>query len=78
MKGAEYVNQECLLTLWKAIETALLVEIQAFSGNIVSFFAARHSSWNLLGRVCFHLAENKNSQETPFAFLATYRTSDQR
>ena len=72
MKGAEYVNEECLLTLWRAIETALLDEIQAFSGNIVSFFAARHSSWNLLGRVCFHLAENKNSQETPFAFLATY------
>ena len=24
------------------------------------------------GRVCFHLAENKKSQEYPFAFLATY------
>ena len=25
-----------------------------------------------MGQVCFHLAENKNDQERPFAFLATY------
>ena len=27
-----------------------------------------------MGRVCFHLAENKNNAEMPFAFLATYTT----
>ncbi|HUG90615.1 MAG TPA: DEAD/DEAH box helicase, partial [Planctomycetaceae bacterium] len=28
--------------------------------------------WHLLGRVTFHLAENKRNAERPFAFLATY------
>jgi hypothetical protein len=30
--------------------------------------------WNQVGRVCFHLAENKNNEKKPFAFLATYTT----
>ena len=28
--------------------------------------------WHQVGRVCFHLAENKRDSEHPFAFLATY------
>jgi non-specific serine/threonine protein kinase len=72
MKGAEYVDRECLLSLWRQLEETLRVEIQEFEKDIASFFASRHSGWSLLGRVCFHLAENKNSQERPFAFLATY------
>ncbi|MFI5304624.1 MAG: DEAD/DEAH box helicase [Nitrospiria bacterium] len=72
IKGAEYVNQECLFTLWKDLEAALRVEIQEFGKDLSSFFASRHSGWSLLGRVCFHLAENKKSEGRPFAFLATY------
>ncbi|MDR1612469.1 MAG: DEAD/DEAH box helicase, partial [Planctomycetota bacterium] len=29
-------------------------------------------AWRLVGRVCFHLAENKKNPDYPFAFLATY------
>lgn len=72
MKGAEYLDAGSLRSLWREMEIALGLEISEFGGNIPSFFSARHSSWTLLGRVCFHLAENKNSGETPFAFLATY------
>ncbi|MBF0292710.1 MAG: DEAD/DEAH box helicase [Nitrospinae bacterium] len=72
MKGAEYVNEECLSSLWLEMEEALRTEIIEYGKDIPSFFSARHSGWSLLGRVCFHLAENKNSKETPFAFLATY------
>lgn len=72
MRGAEYIDRDCLLQLWREMEEALRTEIIEFKKDIPSFFAARHSNWSLLGRVCFHLAENKNSEETPFAFLATY------
>ncbi len=71
-KGAEYVDRECFLLLWKEIETALIDQIISFGKDVSTFFSSRHSNWSLLGRVCFHLAENKKSQETPFAFLATY------
>lgn len=72
MKGAEYVDKDCLQKLWNEMEAALREEIISSGKNVENFFALRHSSVNLLGRVCFHLAENKNSQEFPFAFLATY------
>ncbi|MFA5362236.1 MAG: DEAD/DEAH box helicase [Candidatus Omnitrophota bacterium] len=72
MKGAEYVDQECLQGLWREIETALSGEISVSGKSAAEFFAARHSNWHLLGRVCFHLAENKHSEDRPFAFLATY------
>lgn len=72
MKGAEYCDKECFQGLWRDVEVALHAEISASGKNIVDFFASRHSSWSLLGRVCFHLAENKKSGDAPFAFLATY------
>ncbi|MFH1158866.1 MAG: SNF2-related protein, partial [Pseudomonadota bacterium] len=79
MKGAEYVNAECLRGLWRAVEIALREEILLHGKGIPAYFAARHSGWSLLGRVCFHLAENKRDPDTPFAFLATYahRVSDE-
>ncbi|MBF0216328.1 MAG: DEAD/DEAH box helicase [Candidatus Omnitrophica bacterium] len=78
MKGAEYVDEECLLDLWDEIGTALRAEITDFGKGPAEFMAARHSDWHLVGRVCFHLAENKDSPERPFAFLATYVQSGSR
>ncbi|MEK7790246.1 MAG: DEAD/DEAH box helicase [Deltaproteobacteria bacterium] len=72
MKGAEYVNVESLTLLWRMIEASLHADILNSGKSVAEYFENRHSSLNLLGRVCFHLAENKNSPETPFAFLATY------
>ncbi len=72
MKGAEYVNEDSLTFLWSEIGSTLQFEILNSNKGVVDYFESRHSSVNLLGRVCFHLAENKNSLETPFAFLATY------
>ena len=72
LKGAEYVNGDFLSKLWHEIGEALSVEIQEFGKGIEEFFSARSFKQNLVGRVCFHLAENQNSPDTPFAFLATY------
>lgn len=72
VRGSEYINGDLLRSLWLQIEESLAIEIKESGKSISDYFAARHSNWNLLGRVCFHLAENKNSEQTPFAFLATY------
>lgn len=72
MRGAEYLSEECLLHLWQEIESALVNQIDAYGKGVDLYFNAHHSQHSLLGRVCFHLAENKQSQDIPFAFLATY------
>lgn len=72
MLGAEYLNLEILSNLWQELITILNLELQHYNGNLQNYLSAHNSSWNLVGRVCFHLAENKNNSELPFAFLATY------
>ena len=39
---------------------------------MAGFLQERAPHWHQVGRVCFHLAENKRDEEYPFAFLATY------
>lgn len=72
MKGAEYVNEDALRSLWRDIATALHSSLITSGQGIIKYFARKHPGLSLLGKVCFHLAENKSSRDLPFAFLATY------
>lgn len=72
MLGAEYVNVETLLRWWEALEAAVRDELRNFPGSVQEYLAGKNPLWNFVGRVCFHLVENKRNPELPFAFLATY------
>ncbi len=70
MPGAEYASGDALLALVKHTERALRA---ATHGTTLEAFLARTAPHlSVVGRVCFHLAENKRDPEHPFAFLATY------
>jgi len=79
MPGAEYLRVETLRTLWQELDALAFAEIRATEGGAPAWLRAQNPLWNLVGRVTFHLAENKRSPEKPFAFLATYthRISEQ-
>jgi non-specific serine/threonine protein kinase len=74
MEGAEYLDKACLAGLWKALDDWLIREARV-AGGLERLLAERASAWHQVGRVCFHLAENKKDREYPFAFLATYAPS---
>ena len=71
MTGAEYLNAEVLAVWWADLHTAARQDIAASGGDVAAWLRSKHPSWNLVGRVYFHLAENKGSEQAPFAFLAT-------
>jgi len=73
MVGGEYLSPELLKTFWNALNTAFSRAISAFSGSIAEFIHQYSPNSNLLGRVYFHLVENREG-DYPFAFLATYST----
>lgn len=75
LTGSEYLNLDVLVRLWKDLESTTKKELTAFNGNVQDFLKAHNPQWGLVGCVHFHLAENKASLDTPFAFLATYTTS---
>lgn len=73
MKGGEYLSVECLQVLWQQLQQ-WVEKNAAEEGGIHQFLHRAAPKWQQVGRVCFHLAENKQNQERPFAFLATYST----
>ncbi len=74
MTGSEYLGMEMLLRIWEKLNRTFAVLIKAYDGTVEAFIKAYSPDVHLVGRVFFHLVENKAGDE-PFAFLATYTTS---
>lgn len=72
MTGAEYLSAEVLGSLWRCMGDAFSKEFAEAGCPLQEFLKRRNPVWNLLGRVHFNLAENRQDPETPFAFLATH------
>jgi superfamily II DNA or RNA helicase len=72
--GAEYIDVSRLHTWWAELQEFFRGEARRHRGSIQSYLQARNPVWNLVGRVYFHLAENKGDDSHPFAFVATYST----
>ncbi len=75
MRGSEYLDADCLASLWRALEQALDDELAESGLTIQAFLQSRDSRWRLVGRVHFNLAENRKDVDRPFAFLATYAST---
>ncbi len=78
-RGAEYLREPALRTLWEHMRRAFIETLEEWPETVDEYFQTVNPLWNMLGRVCFHLAERKvdpaeqeEGPERPFAFLATY------
>ena len=71
MRGAEYLSTPVLQEIWIGLDSWMRQQIQAFAG-LGRFLAETAPQWHQVGRVCFHLAENRADPDYPFAFMATY------
>ena len=72
MQGAETLSCALLTDIWFEMGTALSVEAKKYKDGVQGYLNKHSSVWNVVGRVCFHLAENKRDPEFPFAFISTY------
>lgn len=75
MAGAEYLNLDCLLKLWQDLDSWVQKDVGDQDANLADWLKAKAPLWHQVGRVCFHLAENKRDPDYPFAFMATYAPS---
>ena len=71
MRGGEYLAEASLRAVWSHLDEWVRAAVSA-AGGLAAFLRARAPSWHQVGRVCFHLAENRGDEDRPFAFLATY------
>jgi superfamily II DNA or RNA helicase len=72
--GGEYLSAPVLLELWRETEQACNAELAKDGQTLGEWLVARSGAWSQVGRVHFHLAEQKVRPDTPFAFLATFTT----
>ena len=75
MQGAEYLTESVLRDIWIDLDNWVRSEAAAHRDGLSGFLQKRASIWHQVGRVCFHLAENRRDPDYPFAFLATYAPS---
>ena len=71
MLGAEYAAPEIFTRLWLELD-ALARSAARTAGGLQPWLQGIRPALHLLGKVTFHLAENKRAPATPFAFIATY------
>lgn len=73
MPGGEYLDPEMLRSLWGKL-LAWCADTLRVEGGLAPFIQKYAPHWRQVGRVFFHLAENRMDEARPFAFLATYTT----
>ena len=71
MPGAEYAAPALFARLWQELDALARHEARNRGGLQIWLHGIR-PALRLLGKVTFHLAENKRAPATPFAFMATY------
>ena len=76
MRGAEYLSIEVLQAIWSMLDDWVREQIRVH-GSLAALLNEKAPQWHPVGRVCFHLAENKRDPDYPFAFMATYAPEQQ-
>lgn len=71
LQGGEYLTASLLHDVWTGLDR-WVQQALSDNGGLERFIERRAPKWRQVGRVCFHLAENKNDPDRPFAFLATF------
>lgn len=79
MPGSERITADLLKKVWEGLHRAFARTIDSRKEPVEEILRALSPGHRLLAaRVHFHLVENKNNPDAPFAFLATYSTHAQK
>ena len=70
--GSRILYSRCSAAIWTDLDAWALDSIAGNAEGLAGFLHQYAPLWRQVGRVCFHLAENKQDPEFPFAFMATY------
>ena len=73
--GAEYITDLWLTGIFQKLGAIYAQEIKVYDGTVAMYLTEQSQRLRVPERIFFHLVENKDT-EFPFAFLATYATTD--
>lgn len=70
--GSEHLTPVTAQRWWHALAGHITTLVAAHPGGVEHWLRQENPAWHAVGRVTFHLAENKTDSQRPFAFLATF------
>lgn len=73
--GTEYIDRVWLSGIFDKLNGVFSREMKEFSGTVALFLAEKSQRLRVPERIFFHLVESRD-EDYPFAFLATYATTD--
>lgn len=73
VRGAEYIEREVLANLWKELHEWLRDQLQQRDLSLSDFLQERIPQWHQVGRVCFHLAENRRHPDHTICIYGNLR-----
>lgn len=76
--GMEWITRTWIRQVFHDLNEVFAREISNFSGTVAEYLQEQNETITVLGRVFFHLVENKGDEAYPFAFLATYSIGQQK
>lgn len=74
--GAEFVNKNWVLGILSNYNTAYKKIVARSKKSPLNFILGKGRAFAIPSRIYFHLVENKDNDNYPFAFLATYTALD--
>ena len=74
MMGGEFLDGTFLARLHGELEAAVQAAFKTFQGDFPAYLRSLGRHWQDVGKVSFHLAENKGAtkEDYPFAFMASF------
>ena len=72
LRGAEYLTVDVLWSWWVELDAFARGALKRTEGGAAEYLRQKNPLLRQLGRVTFHLAENKKDADRPFAFMATW------
>ena len=74
--GTEYIGKAWMSLQFMRLNEVYARQVREYSGTVKLFLTELSQDIRVPERIFFHLVENKDDAEYPFAFLATYATMD--
>ena len=72
--GAEYVNDAWIRDIYTRLNEIYAQDIKDYAGTVAFYLAEKSQRMSVPERIFFHIVENKEDEDYPFAFVATYGT----
>ena len=74
--GTEYIDEKWIQNLFEKLNNQFCLDMKSYKGTVQMYLQEKSQDLKVAKRIYFHLVENEEDADFPFAFLATYATKE--